>query len=88
MDDDDQRVIDFALSWQPFGGPPGEETLTRFGLPAERFRTRVHRILATRGTVVDEPYRRRARLVLRPYLAGLPPIPPTSGDPRFTGFRG
>lgn len=74
MSPDEQALIDLALVWQPFGGPPAGEILTTLGLSAPEFRARVRRILATRGTRVEEPMRRHARAVLRSYLhdAGRP----------------
>ncbi|MET9214652.1 MULTISPECIES: hypothetical protein [Mycobacteriales] len=68
MNSDEQQLIDFALVWQPFGGPPSDEILATFGITEPTFRHRVHRILATRGTSVDEPLRRSVRAILRSYL--------------------
>lgn len=31
------ELVRFALSWLPFGGPPGDEILVRFGMSRDRF---------------------------------------------------
>ncbi|WP_433723175.1 hypothetical protein ACQP0C_23645 [Nocardia sp. CA-129566] len=67
MNHDEQALIDFALLWQPFGGPPSEDILTAFGITESQFRARVRHILITRGTRTDEPFRQHARAVLRTY---------------------
>ncbi len=68
MDKEDLEIIDFALLWQPFGGPPAEEILVNFGMSELRFRSRVVDILAARGTGADRPLRQHARAALRSYL--------------------
>ncbi|MFE3254144.1 hypothetical protein ACFXPS_30370 [Nocardia sp. NPDC059091] len=68
MDSDEQQLIEFALTWQPFGGPPSEEVLTTFGISVPMFRHRVRRILITQGSVGSEPFRRYARSALSSYL--------------------
>ncbi|MFE2997212.1 hypothetical protein ACFXG4_19630 [Nocardia sp. NPDC059246] len=68
MNSGEQQLIDFALTWQPFGGPPSEEVLTIFGISVPMFRHRVRRILITQGPVGTEPFRRHARSALASYL--------------------
>ncbi|WP_280335013.1 hypothetical protein [Nocardia wallacei] len=68
MDKEDLTIIEFALLWQPYGGPPAEEILVNFGMTELRFRSRVVDILAARGTPTDRPLRRHARATLRSYL--------------------
>ena len=68
MDKEDLAIIDLALLWHPYGGPPDEEILVNFGMSELRFRSRVVEILADRGTVVDRPLRQHARTTLRSYL--------------------
>lgn len=80
MDSNEQALIDFALTWQPFGGPPAEEIFTTFGISKPEFCYRVHRILVARGTTGDEPFRRHARAVLRAYMAVPHTCPRTAGD--------
>ncbi|MFI5500719.1 hypothetical protein ACIA5E_16800 [Nocardia asteroides] len=64
---EEQGMIDLALVWEPFGGPPSEELLVRFGISPAEFRIRVCRILNSRGSQVDAPLRQHARWALRSY---------------------
>lgn len=74
---EEQGLIDTALVWEPYGGPPSEELLVRFGISTAVFRDRVRRILTSRGTRRDEPLRQHARATLRSYLADdQPPTEP------------
>ncbi|MBF6225085.1 hypothetical protein [Nocardia abscessus] len=71
MDSEQQRLLDLALTWQPFGGPPEDEILIAFGISAPVFRYRVRRILAApkaTGPGAADPILRCARTVLRSYL--------------------
>ncbi|MEU6585302.1 hypothetical protein [Nocardia sp. NPDC046763] len=68
MTTDEQALIDFALVWQPFHGPPAEDILTSFGLTPPQFRARIRGILTAPGTRLDAPLRQHARAVLRSYL--------------------
>jgi hypothetical protein len=56
MDAFDRQVVQFVVWWAPFGGPPPEETLPRFGLTpphlAQRFNQIVTR-LADAGAKLD-----------------------------------
>jgi hypothetical protein len=56
MDAFDRQVVQFFVWWAPFGGPPPEETLPRFGLTpphlAQRFNQIVTR-LADAGAELD-----------------------------------
>ncbi len=69
MNTDEQALIDFALIWEPFGGPRSEDLMTTFGLTHTQFRARVGAILANRGARSDRPLRQHARYVLRAYLS-------------------
>lgn len=46
MDWYDRQMMQFVLGWIPFGGPPDEETLPRFGLTPEEFRKRFREIVS------------------------------------------
>jgi len=54
----DRQIIQFVLRWIPFGGPPDDETLPRFGLTPGEFRSRFRDIVSnlTRNeyTLVDD----------------------------------
>lgn len=65
---EEQGLIDVAMVWEPFGGPPSEELLVKFGISPRVFHDRVRQILKARGTRNDEPSRQHARHVLRRYL--------------------
>ncbi len=41
IDREDHQVLAFAVMWLPYGGPPGEETLVRFGLTRDRYLDRL-----------------------------------------------
>lgn len=51
IDRDDHALLNFAISWMPYGGAPSDETLVRFGLTRERYLARLRR-------TVDEHRRR------------------------------
>lgn len=68
MNSDEQAVVDFALMWEPYDGPPAGEVLVAFGLTLPAFRARVRSILMAPGTLVDRPLRQHARTVLQSYL--------------------
>jgi hypothetical protein len=42
----DRQIMQFALRWMPFGGPPEDEMLPRFGLTPGEFRTRFEEIVS------------------------------------------
>lgn len=92
MDDQEQAIIDFALTWQPFGGPGSEELMVTFGLTSSQFRARVCAILSARGTRSDQPIRQHARHVLRSYLPQthqlLPPYRPLGPSGARPSSRG
>ncbi|MCX2930843.1 hypothetical protein ORI20_11175 [Mycobacterium sp. CVI_P3] len=46
MDWYDRQIIQFVVRWMPFGGPPEEETLPRFGLTPSEFRIRFREIVS------------------------------------------
>ena len=37
----DRQLLSFVANWAPYGGPPAEEVLPRFGFPSDRVRQRV-----------------------------------------------
>ncbi|MET8430479.1 hypothetical protein [Nocardia sp. NPDC004860] len=45
MDSLDSRILETALRWLPYGGPPTEEILVDFGMTELRFDQHVARIL-------------------------------------------
>lgn len=45
MDWFDRRIVQYMLHWQPFGGPPEEEVLPRFGMSLPQLNRRYHRIV-------------------------------------------
>ncbi|MFE6925398.1 hypothetical protein ACFVAV_30595 [Nocardia sp. NPDC057663] len=65
MDSEQLKLLDLALVWQPYGGPPDEEILLAFGISAPRFRHRIRRILAASSA---DPILRCAATMLRSYL--------------------
>lgn len=87
MTDEEQEIIDFAMLWLPYGGPPDEEILVRFGMSEPRFRTRLAAIVSDRGTSVDRAWRQRAAVLLRPYLGSEPQLDLTRPRVR-TGAEG
>lgn len=40
MDGYDRSIIEFVLSWAPYGGPPAGETFCQFGITTEILRLR------------------------------------------------
>lgn len=44
LDSFDQALIDFVLSWVPYGGPPVDEILPRFGILSYELADRVREI--------------------------------------------
>jgi hypothetical protein len=45
MDWFDRRIVQYMLHWQPFGGPPEEEVLPRFGMSLPQLNRRFDRIV-------------------------------------------
>ena len=41
FEDFDRQLLFFVASWAPYGGPPAEEVLPRFGFPSAHLRQRV-----------------------------------------------
>lgn len=39
------HLIEFALLWQPYGGPSAEDVLVQFGLSMPRYYARIRQIL-------------------------------------------
>jgi len=44
MDQFDRNLVEYVLSWAPFGGPPAEEILPRFGFPSDQLGKRIRDI--------------------------------------------
>ena len=42
----DREILQYLLAWAPYGRPPSEDCLPRFGIPAHRFEERVREIIA------------------------------------------
>ncbi|MFQ6397377.1 hypothetical protein ACLMAJ_28470 [Nocardia sp. KC 131] len=71
MDSEQLRLLDLALTWQPFGEPPEDEILIAFGISVPVFRHRIRRILSApkaTGPGASDPILRSARTALRSYL--------------------
>ena len=47
MDEFDRHVLNFALTWEPFGGVSDDETFPEFGLSAQQLWTRFEEITTT-----------------------------------------
>lgn len=45
MDWFDRMIVQYMLRWQPFGGPPEDEVLPRFGMSLPQLRRRFNRIV-------------------------------------------
>lgn len=45
MDWFDRRIVQYMLHWQPFGGPPEDEVLPRFGMSLPQLNRRFNRIV-------------------------------------------
>jgi hypothetical protein len=43
LDDFDRAMLEFVVVWRPYGGPPQEEILPRFGLVPHEFLCRVEK---------------------------------------------
>ena len=41
----DRELLKFVLNWAPYGGPPDDEVLPRFGIQSDQLRRRVHEIV-------------------------------------------
>ena len=54
MDAFDRHLVQFVVTWAPFGGPVDEDTYPRFGLSGRRMWNRFHRIVAAAELVLCE----------------------------------
>jgi hypothetical protein len=54
MDSYDRHLVQFVVTWAPFGGPIDEDTYPRFGLRGRRMWNRFHRIVASAESVLAE----------------------------------
>lgn len=43
----DRQIVQFVLQWAPFGGPPKDDVLPRFGLSPEQLGIRFRAIVST-----------------------------------------
>ena len=66
MKQEDAYLVQFALLWEPYGGPQEEQVLVEFGMSIARFRKRVNEILRPRPhdplLVAREKFEFRRRL--------------------------
>jgi len=63
LDSFDGAIIDFVLTWAPYGGPPADEVLPRFGIPSAQLPERVREIacIALREKLSASEHRKVAR---------------------------
>jgi hypothetical protein len=47
MDRFDRELVEFWLSWQPYGGPPADEVLPEFGMSRNQLHSRVIAVVRT-----------------------------------------
>jgi hypothetical protein len=53
MDWFDRHIIQYMLRWAPFGGPPDDDVLPRFGMTPVQLRRRFARVVAKMATQPD-----------------------------------
>lgn len=46
MDPFDRQIVQYARLWAPFGGPPQDEILPRFGLTVPQFTSRLGELIS------------------------------------------
>jgi len=61
MDRFDREILDFMRSWTPFGGPPADEVLERFGMTRDELIDRCQVIVGAEAA-------RRERELRQPWL--------------------
>lgn len=49
-----EHLLEFAVSWAPFGGAPEEEILVHFGMTTRRFIERLWQVIAESNCVQGE----------------------------------
>ncbi|WP_329780481.1 hypothetical protein [[Mycobacterium] nativiensis] len=58
MDQFDRQIVEYVRLWAPFGGPPEEEILPRFGLTIPQFNKRYRDVIsalrANESTLPDD----------------------------------
>jgi hypothetical protein len=82
MDSFDRHLVQFLVTWAPFGGPADEDTYPRFGLRGRRLWNRFDRIVARAESVLPELEDDDAELIERARaLIALQLV----GDPRHSG---
>lgn len=47
MDAESSAIVDFAVRWLPFGGPPADDILVEFGISMLTFAQRIEKILVS-----------------------------------------
>lgn len=47
MDAESLAIVDFAVRWLPFGGPPADDILVEFGISMLTFAQRIEKILVS-----------------------------------------
>jgi hypothetical protein len=63
MDSFDRHLVQFVVTWAPFGGPTDEDTYPRFGLRGGRLWNRFNRIVASAESVLPELEEGDAKLI-------------------------
>lgn len=78
LDAFEREILEFLVTWLPYGGPPVEETLPRFGIHADDFSVRVCEIVAaglSRGPGGrDAVLLHRSRLAMAALTAAVAPV--------------
>jgi hypothetical protein len=54
MDAFDRHLVQFVVTWAPFGGPADEDTYPRFGLRGRKLWNRFNRIVANAESLLPE----------------------------------
>jgi hypothetical protein len=81
MDRFDRELVEFWLSWLPYGGPPDDEALPEFGMTRAQLQSRVIVVVRTnleRRLAIDERI-----LLMRAGLASGIISAPKSQSPRL-----
>jgi hypothetical protein len=47
MDRFDRELVEYWLSWRPYGGPPDDEVLPEFGMTRDQLQSRVIAVVRT-----------------------------------------
>jgi hypothetical protein len=82
MDRCDRELVEFWLSWLPYGGPPADEVMPEFGMSKNQLYLRVIAVVQTnlnRRMAIDE----RILLMRAGLAAGIISVSTTSQSPRL-----